>query len=185
MSPLSLQKLRDGFSRVVAAVNYAALASCFAMVFVVAIDVVLRKLRLGSIAGSNELTTYLMVPVCMLGIPALQAKGGHVWVDLFVRLFPYRFRCFWRCVVSVAETAVIALLAYGGYQKIIMFLRTSTTSDILNMPKWVFAVAVLVAFLEYLVLSLIDTLQFCLDGLRGEEKRADDDGWSDEQVKGI
>jgi len=185
VNPLSLQKFRGGFSRVVSAVNYAALVSCFLMVFVVAVDVVLRKLRLGSIAGSNELTTYLMVPVCMLGIPALQAKGGHVWVDLFVRLFPYRFRCFWRCIVSVVETALIGLLAYGGYLKIAMFLRTSTTSDVLNLPKWIFAVAALVAFAEYFVLSLIDTMQLCLDGLRGEEKPAGDEGWSDEQVKGI
>ncbi|MCL2121971.1 MAG: TRAP transporter small permease subunit [Clostridiales bacterium] len=180
-----LQKLRGGFGRVVSVANYAALVSCFMMVFIVAVDVILRKLQLGSIAGSNELTTYLMVPVCMLGIPALQLKGGHVWVDLFVRLFPYRFRCFWRCAVSVVETGIIGLLAYGGYLKIVMFLRTSTASDILNMPKWIFAIAVLAAFAEYFVLSLIDTLQLCLDGARGGEKPVEDGGWSDGQVKGI
>jgi len=183
---MQLQKFRAGFGRVVTFVNYAALIACFAMAFIVAIDVVLRKMRIGSISGSNELTTYLMVLVCMLGIPALQLKSGHVWVDLFVRVFPYRFRSFWRCAISVAETIVIAFLVYGGYNKIVMFMRTSTTTDVLHMPKWIFAVAALVAFAEYFVLSLIDTLQFFLDGVKGREQTApEDEGWSDDQVKGI
>jgi TRAP-type C4-dicarboxylate transport system permease small subunit len=180
-----LKKIRDSFGRVVKIINWAGLLSCFMMVVIVAVDVVLRKLRIGSIPGSNELTMYLMVLVCMLGIPVLQLKEGHVWVDLFVRLFPYRFRCFWRFVVMAIETGVIAMMAVGGYNKIVMFADRSTTTDVLNMPKALFAVAGLVAFTEFCVLFIIDTLQLLVNGIKGVEQPTAKDGWSDDQVKGI
>jgi TRAP-type C4-dicarboxylate transport system permease small subunit len=181
---VNLQKIRDGVGRVAGAVNYAAMLPLFLMVFVVAIDVILRKARLGRIDGSNELTTYFMVWICMLGIPALHFKDGHVWVNLFVNKFPYQFRCFWRCGIMALETAIIGLLAYGGYDRVMSFADKATTTDVLNMPKWIFALAALVAFVEYFLLSLIDTIQFCLDGVKNEE-HAVGEGWTDDQVKGI
>ena len=180
-----LQKIRRGFGYIVNTVNYAALISCFLMAFIVAIDVVIRKMRLGSITGSNELTTYLMVFVCLLGIPTLQLKQGHIWVDLFVRLFHYRFRCIWRFIITAIETVLIALLAVGGYNKIVMFMDRATTTDVLHMPKSLFAVAGLVAFAELFVLSLIDALQFGLDAIKGERQPESVEGWSEEQAKGI
>ena len=182
---MRLQKTRDGVGRVVNIIGYGALIPCFLMVFIVAFDVILRKLELDGINGSNELTTYLMVWVCMLGIPVLQYKDGHVWVNLLVNKFPYRFRCFWRCAIMAVETAVIALLAVGGYQKVMLFLEKTTTTDVLNMPKWIFAVAGFVAFAELFVLSFIDTIQLGIDGVKGEEPGVADDGWTDDQVKGI
>ena len=181
---MKLQKVRDGIGSVASAVNYGAMIPLFLMVFVVFIDVALRKMQLGRIHGSNELTMYFMVWICMLGIPVLHFKDGHVWINLFVNKFPYRFRCFWRCAIMAAETALIGLLAIGGYNKVVFFYKMSTTSDVLNMPKWIFAAAGLVAFAEYFLLSLIDTVQFCMDGIGGEEKFVDD-VWTEEQVKGL
>jgi TRAP-type C4-dicarboxylate transport system permease small subunit len=180
-----LRKIRSGFGRIVQVVNWAGLLSCFTMVVVVAVDVVLRKLRIGSIPGSNELTMYLMVLVCLLGIPVLQLKEGHVWVDLFVRLFPRRLRYFWRFAVMVVETGVVAMLAIGGYNKIVMFAARSTTTDVLRLPKSLFAVAGLVAFAEFFVLFAIDTLLLLRDGIKGDGQPADESGRTDEQVKGI
>jgi TRAP-type C4-dicarboxylate transport system permease small subunit len=181
---VKLQKVRKSIGNVVNAVNYGAMIPLFLMVFVAAIDVILRKTQAGRIHGSNELTMYFMVWICMLGIPTLHFKDGHVWINMFVNKFPYRFRCFWRCAIMAAETAVIGLLAIGGYDKVMAFYTRSTTSDILNMPKWVFAAAGLVAFAEYFLLSLIDTIQFCVEGIHGEENFVDD-VWNDEQVKGV
>ena len=73
-----MKKLRDNVAKFISGVNYVSLAVCFIMVFMVAIDVILRKLKLGNINGSNELTTYFMVVLVVLGIPTLQIKDGHV-----------------------------------------------------------------------------------------------------------
>ena len=182
---MKLQNFRSRFGRIVTAVSYVALALLFAMVVIIAVDVILRKAQIGRINGSNELTSFFMIPVCVLGIPVLQISHGHVWVNLFVNKFPYRFRNFWYSAIMLVETAVIALLAYGGLDRVISFYERSRTTDILHMPWWIFAVTVLVAFLEYFILSLIDTIQFFQDGIKNKEPAPHAEGWSDEDVKGI
>ncbi|NLB29063.1 MAG: TRAP transporter small permease [Clostridiales bacterium] len=185
---MNLKKFRSGFCRVVNGVNYVALALLFAMVVIVAVDVILRKIPgigANGIRGSNEMTTFFMIAVCTLGIPVLQGKDGHVWVNLFVVKFPYRFRCFWRFAIMVVETIIIGLLAYGGFSRVVSLFGRSTTTDILNMPKWIFAVFLMIAFIEYFVLSVVDTVQFCIDGVKNEEPAPTAGGWSEDEVKGI
>jgi len=161
------------------------MALLFAMVVIVAIDVILRKATIGRINGSNELTTYFMVVVCLIGIPVLQVKFGHVWVNLVTNKFPYRFRSFWCFVTLLIETAVIALLVIGGYDKVSLFIRTGTSTDVLDIPKWIFAIFGLIAFVEYFILSLIDTIQQLIDGVKNEPPAPVAEGWSEDEVKGI
>lgn len=182
---MKLQKFRSGFGRVVNAVSYIGMVLLFAMVVIVAIDVILRKIGVGSIKGSNEMTTYFMVAICMLGIPALQQKDGHVWVNLLVNKFPYRFRCFWRCVIMALETLIVGLLVYGAWDKVTALYSRGTTTDILNWPKWIFAVAALVAFVEFFVLVLVDTIQLGIDGVKNEPPEPGSEGWKEDEVKGI
>ena len=166
-----MEKFRNGFSKVVIGINSIGLLSCFVMVFVVAIDVILRKVTDGrlSITGSNEFSSYFLVVICMLAIPAFQVKKGHVWVNMFVDKFPRRMRSYWLGVVHIVETIVCAMFAYGSILKIQMFLDSGSSSDILNMPKWPFAAVCLVGFLELTVLMLIDAIQHFINGARGGE----------------
>ena len=184
---MKLQKIRSGASRVITGIGYAGLLFLFAMVVIVAVDVVIRKLSGGGlkIRGSNELTQFFMVIVCSLGIPVLQIKKGHIWVPLFVDRFPYRFRCFWVFGVSLVETGVVAMLCVGAFNKVTDLISTGRPTDVLNIPQWIFAAVMLVAFLEYFVLSVIDTIQYCVDGAKNEPPKPEGKGWSDDEVKGI
>ena len=166
-----MEKVRNGFSKVVIGVNYVGLLSCFIMVFVVAIDVILRKATDGnlSIKGSNEFSSYFLVVICMLAIPSFQVKKGHVWVNMFVDKFPRRMRSYWLGVVHIVETLVCAGFVYGSILKIQMFMSSNSATDILNMPKWPFAAVCLVGFLELTILTLIDTIQHFINGANGGE----------------
>lgn len=170
-----MEKIRNGFSKVVLGVNYAGLLSCFVMVFVVAIDVILRKIpgSVYSIKGSNEFSAYFLVVMCMLAIPVFQVKRGHVWVNMFVDKFPRRMRSYWLGVVHIVETLVCAGFVYGSVLKIKMFLDGNSTTDILNMPKWIFAAVCLIGFLELTILMLIDTIQHFINGAHGGEALED------------
>ena len=183
---MKLKKIRAGVSLVVNGVGYVALACLFAMVFIVALDVVLRKTSGGAlrITGSNEITSFSMVILCSLAIPVLQIKNGHIWVPLFTNKFPYRFRCFWLFAIRLVETAVIALLAFGGYKKAADLIETGRLTDVLNMPQWIFAAVMTIAFVEYFVLTLIDTIQLFVDGVENVLPKAEDKTWSEEEVKG-
>ena len=183
---MKLQQARAAFGKVVIYIGYLAFASLFVMVFIVAIDVVLRKLGIARITGSNEYTTSVMVIICMLGIPILQLKRGHVWVTLLVHKYPKKFQPYFMCFIMLVETVIAALLIWGGYEKIIMFASRSTTTDVLHIPKSWLAIVAIVGFVEYFVIMAMDTIQYFLDGRKGPElEEAKDEGWSEDDVKGI
>jgi len=55
----------------------------------------------------------------------------------------------------------------------------------LDLPKWIFAIFGLIAFIEYFILSVIDTIQMLIDGIKNEPPAPSAEGWSDDEVKGI
>ena len=160
-----MQKIRNAFGKFVSGLNYIGLAACFVMVFVVAIDVILRKVSGAklSIRGSNEFSAYFLVVICLLAIPTFQVKKGHIWVNMFVDMFPAKMRTIWLAVIHVIELIVCALLSYGALLKLQNFMSTGTTTDVLNMPKWPFALVCLIGFVELTILILIDAIQLFID----------------------
>ena len=156
-----MEKFRSVFSKFVSGINYIGLVCCFATVFIVSIDVILRKLSHASLSikGSNEMAAYFMVVIVMLAIPYLQVKKGHIWVNMFVDRFPKGLRSKWLGVVQIIEVVVFVMFTYGAVQKLQNFLSTGTTTDVLNMPKWPFALVILIGFAEMTVLVFIDMIQ--------------------------
>ena len=167
-----MEKIRNAFGKFVSALNYIGLAACFVMVFVVAIDVILRKVSGAqlSIKGSNEFSAYFLVVICLLAIPTFQVKKGHIWVNMFVDMFPPKLRTIWLAVVHVIELMVCALLSYGAVLKLQNFLNTGTTTDVLNMPKWPFALVCLIGFAELTILILLDAIQLIINAAKGEHE---------------
>lgn len=149
------------------------MAVCFVMVFVVAIDVILRKVsgQYLNIKGSNEFSAYFLIVVVMLSIPALQVKKGHVWVNMFVNMFPAKLRSIWLGCVMAIETLVAAGLTYGSVKQVISLLSNGRITDVLKMPWWPFAVVCAFGFLEFTILLLIDTIQSFIDASHGGEKK--------------
>jgi len=183
---VKLQKARTAFGKVIIGVGYLAFAALFVMVFIVAVDVILRKLGIGRIDGSNEYTTSVMVIICMLGIPVLQLKQGHVWVNLLVNKYPKKMQPYWMFGIMVVETLVVAMMIWGGYNKIILFASRHTTTDVLNIPRSWLAVIALIGLVEYLVIVVMDTIQYLVDARKGTDLTASEaEGWSEDDVKGI
>ena len=87
-----MNRVRNVIARIISICNYVGMAACFACVIIVAADVILRKVsgQEYSIKGSNELSTFLLLTMCMLAIPVLQIRKGHVWVNMFVDRMPRR-----------------------------------------------------------------------------------------------
>jgi TRAP-type C4-dicarboxylate transport system permease small subunit len=83
-------------------------------------------------------------------------------------MFPAKMRTVWLAVVHLIEVAVCALLSYGAVLKLQNFLNTGTTTDVLNMPKWIFALDCLIGFAELTILLLIDTIQLFMDAATGK-----------------
>ncbi len=169
-----MKKIRDAVSKAVNGISYISMAVCFVMVFVVAIDVILRKVsgqRL-SIEGSNEFSSYFLIVITMLAIPVMQVKKGHVWVNMFVDMLPAKLRSLWLGIVLFIETVVSGALCYGSYAQAMTLLENGRATDVLNMPWWPFAFVCAFGFLELTVLLLIDSIQSFIDVGKSGEKVA-------------
>ncbi|MBR2879532.1 MAG: TRAP transporter small permease [Oscillospiraceae bacterium] len=169
-----MKKIRDTVGKVVNGISYISMAVCFAMVFVVAIDVILRKVsgQKLSISGSNEFSSYFLIVIVMLAIPVMQVKKGHVWVNMFVNMFPAKLNKIWMGVVLFIEAVVSAALCYAAVQQTITLLGNDRATDVLNMPWWPFAIVCAFGFFELTVLLVIDCIQYFIDSGKPEEKEA-------------
>ncbi|MDO5703102.1 MAG: TRAP transporter small permease subunit, partial [Lachnospiraceae bacterium] len=143
-----------------------------ACVIIVASDVILRKAsgQRFSIKGSNELSTFLLLVMCMLSIPALQIKKGHVWVSIFVDMLPARVRSIWMGIILLIETVVAAAFSYGcaAYASVV----SVRSSDILHLPWSPFCYLCGFGFLELAVLLGIDTVLSFMDAGEDIQKPA-------------
>jgi len=166
-----LKKIRDAVSKVVSGFSYISMAVTFVMVFVVAIDVILRKVsgQAISIKGSNEFSAYFLIVITMLSIPMFQIKKGHVWVNMFVDMFPKKFRSVWLGIIHVIETVIVAGFGYACFLHALDLMKSGRATDVLGLPFWPFALVCSFGFIEFFVLLLIDTIQHFIDAAHGGE----------------
>ena len=166
-----MKKIRDAVSKVISGISWAAMAVCFVMVFVVAIDVILRKLsgQRASIPGSNEFSAYFLIVVTMLSIPMLQIKKGHVWVNMFVDMFPKKFRSFWLGIIHAIEALVVAGFGYACVLHAMDLMKSGRVTDVLGLPFWPFALVCAIGFVEMFALLVVDTIQHFIDAAHGGE----------------
>jgi TRAP-type mannitol/chloroaromatic compound transport system permease small subunit len=82
----------------------------FAIVLVMAYNVLLRYfLHTGSVA-MQELEWHLMAPICMLGLSYAILKDGHVQVDILFGRFPKRVQRLIQFLSTVLVVVVIGIL---------------------------------------------------------------------------
>jgi TRAP-type mannitol/chloroaromatic compound transport system permease small subunit len=82
----------------------------FAIVLVMACNVLLRYFfRTGSVA-MQELEWHLMAPICMLGLSYAILKDGHVQVDILYGRFPERVQRIIQFISMVLVVLVVAIL---------------------------------------------------------------------------
>ena len=86
----SLAKLADALDTLIDRIGRVTGWCSFAIVVVMAYNVLLRYLfRTGSVA-MQELEWHLMAPICMLGLSYAILKDGHVQVDILFGRFGER-----------------------------------------------------------------------------------------------
>lgn len=169
-----MENIRNKLAEVVMRVNILGMISCLVTVLVVTVNVAVRKFSGGSlvIQGSGELSAYLLVVICMLAIPALQVRNGHIRVEMLLNRLPRRHREIWLSTVYILEFLICVLFIAGGVSKLKLFWETGTRTDVLNVPKWPFALVCLLGFAELAALIGLDAILMirgCLHGSPGTD----------------
>jgi len=76
----------------------------------------MRFVMNASTIWQTEAVTYLMISATLIGLPYVQLVRGHVNVDLVPMLLPPKLRKALALIVLVMSIAVIAIMAFHGYE---------------------------------------------------------------------
>ncbi len=104
-------------------------------------DVISRSFFNKPIAGSFELSEYMLAVIILLAAAYTQQVKGHVWVDFFTVRFPPRGRNVFRVITDLASLFIISVLVVMGY---VQAHEERAVSDMLRIPQWPFKMLVCV-----------------------------------------
>ncbi len=136
---------------------YVAAAALVAMMLLTVSDVTLRNLFSVVVPGGMELTGLLMIIVALATLASVEREGGHIRVDLVLRLMPEWLRA---PTLAGGLLLTLATIAVTGYQ---IFLQARYLSDngivtgVTGLPEWPF-VAGATLFILLFALSLLGSL---------------------------
>jgi len=123
------------------------------LMLITAFEVIGRNLFNRPIAGTVELSEYLLSIFILLGVAYTQQVKGYVGVSLFVSRLPLRGQLILNIISTLLSLFIFILLAWQG---LIVGMEEKTVSDMLRVPQYPFRLLVAAAaFLTCLEL-LID-----------------------------
>jgi len=145
----SIEKATDRATRVSGGVGAAAVV---VMMFLTAVDVLLRYFFNRPVAGSWEITEYLMVITVALTLGYCAAMKGHVRVEVIVSLFSKKAQAFTHSLVLVLGVILFSLMTWQSAVQAVAIHRTGTYSSVLHVPVYPF---VWVLFVGSLLITLV------------------------------
>lgn len=98
-------------------------------------DVIGRRIVSAPIYGSNDITEHLTALVVFSGLPLVTAAGAHLTVDLFDKLIASPWMGWWRVLISVLVTAVLAMMAWLFVKHGLNASQISEVSQALRVPR--------------------------------------------------
>lgn len=105
------------------------------MVGLTFVDVVGRHLVGRPIYGANDITEHLMALMVFAGLPLVTAAAAHLTVDLMDRVIMAPGLRWWRFLISVLVTFVLALLAVLFVRQGLNSVQISDVSQALHIPR--------------------------------------------------
>jgi len=133
------------------------------MMFLTSTDVMARAFLARPIAGSIELSEYMLAVLILLGLGYTEQKKGNVRVGILVERLPERFQAAVDIVTTTLSLFIIFVIVRQGW---VIALKETTVSYILRIPQTPFRLLVSIGgFLLGLEL-VIDLVNAC-NRLRG------------------
>lgn len=157
----ALLRLADSLDTLIDRIGRITGWCAFALVVVMAFNVLLRYLfRTGSVA-MQELEWHLMAPICLLGLSYALLHDGHVKVDILYGRFPERVRRIIDLVSMVLICIVTAILIYLSLPYVEQSFRIGEKSPDPGglTHRWILKAMLPAGFALLLIQSLAMTLR--------------------------
>ncbi|QDY99733.1 TRAP transporter large permease subunit [Nitratireductor mangrovi] len=163
--PAGLERFAQAIRRLIdlpaRASIYVGAAALAAMMILTVSDVSLRNMFSLVVPGGMEFTGLLMIIVALTPLAAVEREGGHIRVDLLLRLVPGWLRA---PTIAGGLLLTLATILITGYR---IFLQARYLSDngivtgVTGLPEWPF-VAAATLFILLFALALLGSLASAL-----------------------
>ncbi len=167
-------KMSRWYGRLLEAMLLLACLLLLAMTLLIGMDVLLRNVGAGGIAPSNELTEDALYLVTLMAAPAVLRQGGHIRVDIVLRLLPQQLGWMLEWVCDVVGLICCLCFVWYGTRVVLESLASGSLSiKTLILPEWWLLVPVPAAF-------VLLSIEFCfrMRRLALAERRPRDDSVS-------
>jgi len=128
-------------------------------------DVITRSFFNKPLAGTLELSEYMLAIIILLGAAYTQQVQGHVGVNFLTSRFSPRGQNICKIITDLASLFIISILTVYGYTE---GIHETAVSDQLRVPQWPFKLLVAIGGFMLWLEILVDLLT-SVTALRGRE----------------
>ncbi len=158
-----LNKFQDWISGItnplVGLLKGIAMGVLFIMMLLTASDVIFRYIFNRPIAGSIELTEFMMATMVSFGIAYCAVLDGHVSVDVVVSLLPKKVRTIIGIITTLLSLGLFLLITWQNVLYIKEIFDSGLESPVLLLPAYPYIAAVAIGFGALCLVLLMNFFQ--------------------------
>ena len=98
------------------------------------IQVVMRYVFNNSLSWSEELARYLFIWLCFIGVSFGAKQMKHLKIDVFISVFPKKFRPYVIVFADVIVLAFSGIIMYAAYVTVVRYMALGTASPANHIP---------------------------------------------------
>lgn len=139
--------------------NWISAFALLAIIALVAANIVGRAAFNSPIAGTYELSQFLMVIVVFTAISYTQVRKGHIALEILVKRFPVKVRAILQSVTLVVGIVLFALMSWRSIMYGVRLLEGHETSMVLKIPQGPFLFMVAFGCILFCVVLLAQFIE--------------------------
>ena len=153
----SLNKVVNPLVRII---NGVAAGVLFAMMFLTAMDVLLRYIFNRPISGAMELTEYMMVTLVGFGLAYCAFVKGLVSVEVLTSRFSPRVQAMLNSVTYFLSFGFFSLITWQSIKYIRLMFESNLVSAVLLIPTFPFVAMLALGSLAFSLVLLVHFLDY-------------------------
>jgi len=153
----SLNRIVNPLVRITSSVAAAILV---AMMFLAAMDVLLRYIFNRPISGGMEMTEYMMVILVSLGLAYCGFVKGHVSVEVLTSRFSPKVQAILNSITYFLSFSFFSLITWQSIKYIRLMFESNLVSAALHIPTFPFIAMLSLGSLVFSLVLLVDFLDY-------------------------
>jgi TRAP-type C4-dicarboxylate transport system permease small subunit len=156
----AIYTLNRGANPLVRITKNVAAGILAAMMFLTAMDVLLRYIFNRPISGALEITEFMMVIIVGFGLSYCVTVKGLVSVEIFTSHFSPRAQAILNTITYFLSFIFFSLITWQSMRNVKLVFETDLVSPVLFIPTFPFAVMLALGCLVFTLVLLINFLEF-------------------------